>query len=209
MERDAHFIESFLARVARVWTLGPDQRFGQFISNVSGHHRDPDGSEVAVADITDDDFSRTLDKSEADTLRRQKEFELGEREPVKPEIARAVRVNQQQYDRWAMRTFGRVGRDPARIGPFLHRFGEVWAEHPERRFGEMVLSAIPLSEHPEEPGRFVRAGLRLVEDDSYLELLSNPEALSNDDVYERYMYRGPLGDLLDKVEDGQRRRSPP
>lgn len=75
IERDPEYIKSFLDRVGRSWALGPDQRFGQFVSNVVGHHRDPDGSEAAVVDITDDDFSRALDKFEEGTRRRREEFE--------------------------------------------------------------------------------------------------------------------------------------
>jgi hypothetical protein len=44
------------------------------------------------------------------------------------------------YDRWALKTFGRVGRDPARIGPFLRSLGQIWLEHPDLRFGELVCS---------------------------------------------------------------------
>jgi hypothetical protein len=44
------------------------------------------------------------------------------------------------YDRWALKTFGRVGRDPARSGPFLRSLGQIWLEHPDLRFGELVCS---------------------------------------------------------------------
>jgi len=115
-----------------------------------------------------------------------------------------VQGTKAQYDRWALAKFGRIGRDPARIGPFLEAFGDAWQEHHERQFGEMVMSAIPVSENPEQPGQFARAGLRLVEDDLYLELLNDPQAASSDGIYEAYVYQGPLGGPLEEVEGGHR-----
>lgn len=41
---------------------------------------------------------------------------------------------------------------------------------------------------------------------AYLELLNDPQAASGDDISRAYIYRGPLGELLDEVEGGNRQR---
>jgi hypothetical protein len=208
MTRDKNYIDGFLTPVARLWALDPDSRFGQFVSNVARQHCAADSSNVAVEGVDDDDFLLALNEFEEDTRRGREEFQRTPDEPSpRPELARLVRQTQQMYDDWALETFGRIGRDPDRIVPFLHRFGEAWCEHPERSFGAMVLSVVPLSENPDEPGRFARAGLRLIEDEPYLELLDDPNATSGRDIIDAYTYRGPLGDILDVVEG--RHEEPP
>jgi hypothetical protein len=45
---------------------------------------------------------------------------------------------QRGWERAALSEFGRIGRDPERMTPFLQRLGEVWKEHAGMRFIELV-----------------------------------------------------------------------
>ncbi len=65
----------------------------------------------------------------------------------------------QVNDTWAkmaLKMYGRVGRDPARIEPFLRSFEAIWNRHSNLKFGKIVCDALsfrqpPLSLHlPEE-----------------------------------------------------------
>jgi hypothetical protein len=53
------------------------------------------------------------------------------------EIDAAIR-DQAMWERLALDRYGRIGRDPARIRPFLDRFAERWGAYPTRRFGEFI-----------------------------------------------------------------------
>jgi hypothetical protein len=202
VDRDAGYVDKFLDRVADSWIDQPDQRFGQFIRNVvrcshdrSGRRRGPD----EVDRITDEAFLLVLDESDEQMRRWREEAERRRRgeleEPVvdhrgcglwghlspearKEAMEQSVRRTIAMYDRWALKTFGRVGRDPARIGPFLRSLGQIWLEHTDLRFGELVCSGLPLEPDPERPGRRSRVGLPFLEEDEFLRLLRKPSSSS-------------------------------
>jgi hypothetical protein len=106
----------------------------------------------------------------------------------------------ERYSKWALQTFGRIERDPARIEPFLRYLGRAWLGHAESRFGELACSSFPLEVNPDDPRRWFSRGLQLIEDDLFLKLLDHPGAVSGREISERYVHRGPLGDLLDRLE---------
>jgi hypothetical protein len=54
----------------------------------------------------------------------------------------ALRAADDGFAKWAMEKYGRVGRDPERIGPFLARVGEAWGRHPELRFGQLAIEVV-------------------------------------------------------------------
>lgn len=103
------------------------------------------------------------------------------------------------YDGWALKTFGRVGRDPARITPFLRSLAQIWLERPNLRFGELVCSGLPIEADPERPGRRSRVGLPFLEEDEFLRLLRKPGGSSGEEIYQAYASRGPLGELMDRI----------
>ena len=223
VDRDASYVEKFLDRVAASWRDQPDQRFGQFVRNVarcshdrSGRRRGPD----EVERITDEAFLLALDESDEQIRRWQEEAKRrrrgeleepvvdqrgrglcghlspeGRKEAMEQSVQRTIAV----YDKWALKTFGRVGRDPARIGPFLRSFGQIWLEHPDLRFGELVCSGLPLEADPERTGRRSRVGLPFLEEDEFLRLLRKPGSSSGEEIYRTYASHGPLGDLLDRL----------
>jgi hypothetical protein len=53
------------------------------------------------------------------------------------EIDAAIR-DQRMWETLALERYGRIGRDPARIRPFLDRFAQRWGTYPTRRFGELL-----------------------------------------------------------------------
>lgn len=227
-DRDVSYVEKFLDRVADSWTDQPDQRFGQFVGNVtrcshdrSGRRRGPEEVEL----ITDGAFLLALDESDEQMRRWQQEAERQRREELKepvvdhrgrglwgrlsPEARKEAMEQSAQrtiamYDSWALKTFGRVGRDPARIGPFLGSLGQIWLENPNLRFGELVCSGLPLEADPERPGRRSRVGLPFLEEDEFLRLLREPGSHSGEEIYQAYASRGPLGDLVDRIAHHKR-----
>lgn len=223
VDRDAGYVEKFLDRVADSWRDQPDQRFGQFVRDVarcshdrSGRRRGPN----EVDRITDEAFLLALDESDEQIRRWQEQAKRRRRgeleEPVvddrgrglwghlspearKEAMEESVQRTIAMYDGWALKTFGRVGRDPARIGPFLRSLGQIWLEHPDLRFGELVCSGLPLEADPERPGRRSRVGLAFLEEDELLRLLREPGGSSGEEIYQAYASRGPLGDLMDRI----------
>lgn len=99
-----------------------------------------------------------------------------------------------------METFGRIGRDPARIGPFLAFLGAAWVERAERSFGQLVCAAFPVAADPDDPTRRFPRGLQLVEEDMFLKLLDRPSTASAEDIEDLYTRRGPLGDFLKRLD---------
>jgi hypothetical protein len=73
----------------------------------------------------------------------------------------SLRRTNDMWARLAMKKYGRVGRDPARIEPFLRYFEAVWERHPQTRFGELVSDVLSVIEpgmalHAPEEETFVR-----------------------------------------------------
>jgi hypothetical protein len=98
-----------------------------------------------------------------------------------------------------LETFGRLGRDPARIGPFLRSLGQIGLEDLDLVFGELVCSGLPLEADPERRGRRSRVGLPFLEEDEFLRLLREPGTSSGEEIYQAYASHGPLGDLMDRL----------
>ena len=211
-ERDTRYVQTFLARVGEVWRGEPDTRFGQFVSNIVWVFPDRVDTDPGAGDISDEGFLRALEASVADRRKRREELERKRREgredPVDPRIMEGVKQTQRTYDRWALERFGRIGRDPARIGPFLSVLGQAWLERPDLRFGELIAGVLPRGVDPDDPDRRVGGGLRglrIIEDDAFLELLEHRGVLSAEEISERYVHRGPLGDLLEGLESPDER----
>ena len=177
--RDPVYIEAFLVRFASTWHEHPDSRFGQVVSNVAGDR--------PLMRTSDEEFTAALDEWDEAWEAQRAERARGTAEPARREIVEGVRRTQEAYDRWALETFGRVGRDPARIEPFLARFGEAWAARPEMAFCELVRTIGGPS-------------LRLLEEDAFLFLIDHPGSLTTEAIEASYTYRGPLGDLLRRLE---------
>jgi hypothetical protein len=109
------------------------------------------------------------------------------REPANPRhTALAARTNE-EYRRWAQETFGRIGRDPARIEPFLARLGEVWLRQAKLSFCSLVCVTVP-------------SGLQLVGEPTFLQLLDAPGSMDYDTISDMNTSQGPLGDLLRSLE---------
>lgn len=178
-ERDESYIEAYLARFASTWREHPDSRFGQLVSNVAGDR--------PLMRTSDEQFLTALDEWDEAWEAQKAERARTPREPVERWIAEGARRTNEQYRAWALRTFGRVGRDPARIEPFLSRFAEAWAERPQVAFCELVRSV-------------GGPNLRLVEEETFRFLLDNPDSISAEAIEASYTYRGPLGDLLREIE---------
>jgi hypothetical protein len=149
------------------------------VSNVAGDR--------PLMSIVDEEFRAALDQWDEAWEAQKAERALGTAEPARPEIVEGVRRTQEAYNRWAMRTFGRIGRDPARIAPFLARFAEEWAGRPQMAFCELVRT-------------ISGPDLRLLEEDAFLFLIDHPGSLSAEAIEASYTYRGPLGDLLRRIE---------
>ena len=203
--RDPAYIGKFLAQLETGWLEDPDSRFGQFVSNVTRRAFRKPNHPPDLETVTDDQFLEALAASRRDLRGRgetpEREGEMAK--PIDPRIAETVRDTSRQYDRWAMQTFGRIGRDPNRIHPFLGRFALAWGRRSDLAFCVFVLSLAPLEVHPERPGEKVRVGLRFLEEDDFLELMERPGSLTGDAVERSYTERGPLGSLIRRLKPPQ------
>lgn len=202
-QRDGSYVETFLGRLEASWRAEPDQRFGQFVGNVVRFSHASTGRlrELAnVEEINDQEFLLALDEWDEylpkarEAAERQQREAPGER--IDPMFEEGVRQTIAVYDRWALKTFGRIGRDPARIQPFLQSFAQIWLKHVALGFGQLVCSGLPIEPDPDRPERLTRVGLQFLEEDEFLNLLHNPGSRSAHEIYQVYARRGPLGNLL-------------
>jgi hypothetical protein len=160
MTRDRQYIETFMARVGEAWRADPDSRFGQLTSNISRLANKSNARFDGLEEVSDLAFLHSLDRREREIAKASEESKRNARPPdaVFDALVYATKVD---YDRWALNEFGRIGRDPARIGPFIERWSEFWNEHSEHRFGELLIEVLPPRPGSGRHGPHMRGELRL------------------------------------------------
>lgn len=193
-------VTALLDRLSASWLDDPDSRFGQLVVNVVRTFRDADGRSMSLFEISDEKFLMALDAWDEDHRRRREGARReGPDRPPDPALLEIVGRTTEAYSEWSLQSFGRMGRDPARIGPFLDYVGRVWLERADLRFGELVCSAMPEQTDHEQPDRSFPSALQLVEEAALLRLLDGGP-ISASEITDAYLNRGPLGDLLKRLE---------
>lgn len=117
MTRDRQYIETFMGRLGEAWSADPDSRFGQLTSNISRRANKSSARFDGLEEVSDLAFMHALDQRKREIAKASEESKRNPRPPDAVFSALMYRTKV-DYDRWALKEFGRIGRNPARI---LHR----------------------------------------------------------------------------------------